>query len=124
MWMKEGSHAECHEDEKEEGRKSGKFHWKRDGHMYARQMCWRYRPREYRKKAMHTFALCVQAEEGNRDRILGHQFNKRLESFAPCYSQSLLLVDFKENHSLMQVFKILTKIRKQENSSLFMNSSL
>ncbi len=26
-----------------------------------------------------------------RDGILGHQFNKRLESFAPCYSQFLLL---------------------------------
>ena len=28
-----------------------------------------------------------------------HQFNKRLESFAPCYSQSLLLADFTENHT-------------------------
>ncbi len=25
----------------------------------------------------------------SRDGILGHQFNKRLEFFAPCYSQSL-----------------------------------
>jgi hypothetical protein len=33
------------------------------------------------------------------DGILGHQFNKRLNSFAPYYSQSLLLVDFKENHT-------------------------
>jgi hypothetical protein len=32
-----------------------------------------------------------------RDGIHGHQVNKRLESFAPCYSQSLLLADFKEN---------------------------
>jgi hypothetical protein len=31
---------------------------------------------------------------------LGHQFNKRLESFALCYSQFLLLADFKENSSL------------------------
>ncbi len=36
-----------------------------------------------------------------RDGILGHQLNKRLESFAPCYSQSLLLADFKENHTLL-----------------------
>jgi hypothetical protein len=36
-----------------------------------------------------------------RDGILGPQFNKRLESFAPCYSQSLLLADFKENHTLL-----------------------
>ncbi len=28
----------------------------------------------------------------------GHQFNKRLESFAQCYSQCLLQADFKENH--------------------------
>jgi hypothetical protein len=31
---------------------------------------------------------------GSRDEILGHKFNKRLESFA----QFLLLADFKENH--------------------------
>jgi hypothetical protein len=31
-----------------------------------------------------------------RDGILGHQFKKRQESFAPCYSQSLL-ADIKEN---------------------------
>ncbi len=48
--------------------------------------------------------------------IIGHQFNKRLESFVPCYSQSLLLEDF---------LKVLTKkSAKQENSSLFMNSLL
>jgi hypothetical protein len=35
-----------------------------------------------------------------RDGILGHQFNKTLESFAPCYSQSLLLADYKETHTL------------------------
>jgi hypothetical protein len=35
------------------------------------------------------------------DGILGHQFYIRLESFAPCYSQSRLLVDFKENHTLL-----------------------
>ncbi len=26
---------------------------------------------------------------------------KRLESFSPCYSQSILLADFKENHTLL-----------------------
>jgi hypothetical protein len=36
-----------------------------------------------------------------RDGILGHHFNKKLESFAPCYSQSLLLADFKENQALL-----------------------
>jgi hypothetical protein len=29
------------------------------------------------------------------------QFDKKLESFATCYSQSLLLADFKENHTLL-----------------------
>jgi hypothetical protein len=47
------------------------------------------------------------------DGILGHQFNKRLESFAPCYSQSLLLADFKKNHTLLWCWKSLQKkIRK------------
>ena len=36
------------------------------------------------------------------DGILGNQFNTRLESFAPCYSQSLLLANFKENHILLK----------------------
>jgi hypothetical protein len=36
-----------------------------------------------------------------REEILGHQFNKRLEFFASCYSQSLLLADFKENHTFL-----------------------
>ncbi len=35
------------------------------------------------------------------DRILGHQFYKRIESFALSYSQSRLLTDFKENHTLL-----------------------
>jgi hypothetical protein len=36
----------------------------------------------------------------NTDAILGHKIHKRLV-FAPCYSQSLALVDFKENHTLL-----------------------
>jgi hypothetical protein len=35
-----------------------------------------------------------------RDEILGHQFDKRLDSFALCYSQSLLLADFRENYAI------------------------
>jgi hypothetical protein len=31
--------------------------------MYALQMCWRYRKREYRQKVMNNFILFVQAEE-------------------------------------------------------------
>jgi hypothetical protein len=36
-----------------------------------------------------------------RDGILGHLCNKRREYFALCYPQSLLLEDFKENHTLL-----------------------
>jgi hypothetical protein len=47
--------------------------------------------------------------------ILGHQFNKRFESFPPCCSQSLLQADFK-----LWFLKITTKKSgKQENLSLF-----
>jgi hypothetical protein len=49
-----------------------------------------------------TLKECTLSQEvETRDGILGHQFNKRLESFAPCYSQSLLLSDFKENHTIL-----------------------
>ncbi len=41
-------------------------------------------------------------------------------SFALCYSQSLLLADFKENHTL----SLAKKSAKHENSSLFMNNIL
>ncbi len=58
-----------------------------------------------------------------RDKILGHKFSKRLGSFAQWYSQSLLLIDFKENHNSYLGLKIRTKkYAKQENSSLVMNS--
>jgi hypothetical protein len=54
----------------------------------------------------------------NRDGILGHQFDKRLESFAPCYSQFILLPDFKDNHSLLcfkNSFKKIRETRKLES---------
>jgi hypothetical protein len=41
-----------------------------------------------------------------RDGILGHQFDKRLEAFAPCYSpvpSTGSLADFKENHTVITV---------------------
>jgi hypothetical protein len=64
-----------------------------------------------------------------RDGILGHQFDKRIESFATRSSQSLLLPGFKENqenHSgfnnyIHTVNTCTKKPAKQENSSLFMN---
>jgi hypothetical protein len=39
-----------------------------------------------------------------------------------CNSQSLLLADFKENHTLLWFLKSFKKSAKQENSTLFMNS--
>ncbi len=54
--------------------------------------------------------------------FLDIKYNKRLEFFAPCYSQSSLLADFKENHTLLWFTKPFKKSAKQENQSLFMNS--
>ncbi len=45
-----------------------------------------------------------------RDGILVHKFYKRLESISLGYSQSRLLADFKENHSLLWFEKSLQKI--------------
>ncbi len=55
----------------------------------------------------------------SRDGILGHEFDKRLESFAQCYSQSLLLADFYRKPILYSGFRT-----KKNNSSLFTNSIL
>ncbi len=48
----------------------------------------------------------------SRDGIIGHKFEKRLESFAPCYSQSLALVDFTENQA---PYKKIREPRKLES---------
>jgi hypothetical protein len=74
--------------------------------------------------AAHTRACCQLVPNPHRahlarDRILGHQFNKRLESFAPCYSQSFILADFKENQLYSGLINPSKKSAKQENSSIF-----
>ncbi len=51
-----------------------------------------------------------------RDGIHGQKFKKRLESFAPCYSQFLLLADFKENHTLLWISKFLQKIQRNQKT--------
>jgi hypothetical protein len=57
--------------------------------------------------------------------IIGRQFDKRLESFAPYYSQALLLAELKRKPYSSLVLKIPTKkSAKQENSNLFINSIL
>ncbi len=71
-----------------------------------------------RRKSQHQFLLFYDIFWNG---ILGHQFNKRLESFAPCYSQSLLQADFEEKLTLLWLKKIpYKKFAKQKNSSLFM----
>jgi hypothetical protein len=44
--------------------------------------------------------------------ILEHQFNRRLESFAPCYSQSLLLADLKKTRFISGFNDPYKKIRE------------
>jgi hypothetical protein len=67
----------------------------------------------------------LQNKKEARDGILGHQFNKRLESITSCYSQSLLLEDFKETILFSGFNEHYKKIgEKKENPSLFMNSIL
>jgi hypothetical protein len=44
-----------------------------------------------RGKGEGVMKALIRPEPGLNE-ILGHKFDKRLESFAPCYSQSLLLV--------------------------------
>ncbi len=63
----------------------------------------------------------IVREKGNkyRDGILEHQFNKSLESFAPCYSQSLLLADFKENPTLLWFLKSLQKNPQNEKTRVY-----
>ncbi len=46
------------------------------------------------------------------DGILGYKFDKRLESFALCYSQSLLLADLKENHTILWFLKYIQENRQ------------
>jgi hypothetical protein len=53
--------------------------------------------------------------------FLDISLTKELESFAPCDSQSLILQDFKENHTLLWFKNPNKKISKEKNSSLFMN---
>jgi hypothetical protein len=55
--------------------------------------------------------ICSSAWDG----IFGHQYEKRLESFDPCNSQSLLLADFTQNHAL-RWFKNLPKNPKNKKN--------
>jgi hypothetical protein len=45
--------------------------------------------------------LIITVYKQSRDGILGHRFDSRLAPFVPCYSQSLLLGDMTENHTLV-----------------------
>jgi hypothetical protein len=65
---------------------------------------------------LHKIALAHIPEKAGRQaemEFLDIKFDKRLESFAPCYSQSILLAaDFKENDTLVWFYKSLQKIRE------------
>jgi hypothetical protein len=53
-----------------------------------------------------------------RDGILGHQFDKRLESFTPCYSQSFCWWIFKKirlKSGFINAHKKIRKTRKLES---------
>jgi hypothetical protein len=66
-------------------------------------------------------ALLPSRGDAARDGILGHPFNKRPESFAPCSSQSLLLAEF----TIFSGFNNpCEKIHEKRKSNLFMNSIL
>jgi hypothetical protein len=61
----------------------------------------------------------------SRDGILGLEYDKQLDYFAPCYSQYLVLADFYRKPYSTLVLKLHTKnSAKQENSSSFMNDNL
>jgi hypothetical protein len=53
-----------------------------------------------------------------KDGILGHQFNQRLETFAPCFSL-ILLRGFKEAILFSGFKNPLKKSAKQENSEVY-----
>jgi hypothetical protein len=48
-----------------------------------------------------------------RDGTLGHQFDRRLQSFAPCYSQSLPLAEILRKPYPTLAFKKHTKNRNE-----------
>ncbi len=58
------------------------------------------------------------------DGILGHQFDTRLGSFAPCCSQSFYWRIFKKTGSTLNLKTHTKKSAKQDNSSQFVNSIL
>ncbi len=49
---------------------------------------------------MESVDYTKRIENEYRDGILGHQFDQIHKFFAICNSQSLLLADFTENHTL------------------------
>jgi hypothetical protein len=83
-------------------------------------LSWRILHRRRDKSAPSSRSRLWRPSSTTRDGILRHQFNKRLESFAPCYSQSLLLADFYKKPYSTLVLIIITK--KSANSE--MNSIL
>jgi hypothetical protein len=58
--------------------------------------------KEKGKSTQEETGIRLEERTRKRDIILGHRFNtKDSWPYAPCYSQSLLLADFKEYHTLL-----------------------
>jgi hypothetical protein len=69
---------------------------------------------------LYKDAVNLNKDERFRDGILGHQYNKRIKYFSPCYAQSLRLADIKENHTYSSLvfknpFKKIHETRKLES---------
>jgi hypothetical protein len=61
-------------------------------------------------------------QDKTRDGMLGHQFVKRLESFAPSFSVSSTGRFYRKPYYTLVLKNKYQKICEQEKSSLFMNS--
>jgi len=69
------------------------------------------------KQKLASPIYCIQKENTPEMEFLDINLT-RLESFAPCYSQSLLLADFKKPNSFL-VLKILTKNMRNKETRVF-----
>ncbi len=64
---------------------------------------------------VYWWSFHVQTNFKSRDWILGHLFEKRLESLASCNSIPSILADFTENNTLLWFYKSIQKIYKTRN---------
>jgi hypothetical protein len=70
----------------------------------------------------YSYTSAIQYPNQSGDGIVGHQFNKRVESFTPSYTQSLLPADLNEKILYFGFNTPYKKSAKQEYSRQFMKS--